>query len=548
MFKYFHCYNSQIWEGQIRNNFINKNAGIRFHHTAGISNASKFNEMAVKGGEFYNIIKELKLPMYIDRLQGGSAITDYKFDKNLIEEYENILGDDFYGMQFHETASNCRNDLIRINKDPNCDWTAEGIKKSIYKNYPYEFLFLEAFRVEEYAQIGPIDDAEKFHKVIDFLYESRSEKYKLLPADSFIFTYKLAFEKGIQRIMPEVGAQTPDTRLQIVYASSLAKSYGRHFGIYYEPWGLHPVTVCNYHCDNMNEWGTDAYGPYESAGENGGSSRSLQKRIHYYAYLSGAEFISEEWGGFNTFKNRFDFELSEYGLVKKRFLDFVEKYPDVGRKITPVAVVIPKELNVLSDIHFDTWCKFPVYGDKKRSLDRIKKTLCDIFSNPTSDMNISDYADYTVSESHSENYSLINSEIPDAIDLVHDDSPNLSDYEYLIDATQKPDFAKKYSNICKSEDLQQILEKTLPCKVEGGLHWMVNKCGDKFYLAIFNNFGIKRTIAEGETVLPDSERTVKVTIKQGRKLNALEGKAVVSLQNDVYNITVSGGDWFFGEF
>ena len=103
---------------------------------------------------------------------------------------------------------------------------------------------------------------------------------------------------------------------------------GKGFGVYYEPW--RGSNVCTF-CGNMNEWGIDENSdfPFRPYGPNGGTSRSLQKRIYLYAYLSNAEYIAEEWGGYNTFNNIENFELSSYGIVKKEFIDFCDKYCDV---------------------------------------------------------------------------------------------------------------------------------------------------------------------------------------------------------------------------
>ena len=51
-----------------------------------------------------------------------------------------------------------------------------------------------------------------------------------------------------------------------------------------------------------------------------------------YSFLSGAEFISEEWGLCNVFENWETFPLSPYGEVKKRFVEFLAKFPAVGKK------------------------------------------------------------------------------------------------------------------------------------------------------------------------------------------------------------------------
>ena len=151
---------------------------------------------------------------------------------------------------------------------------------------------------------------------------------QLLPCDSVMMAPKLEFKLGVKRIMPEIGAQTPRAAIRLSYARGMSRAYKKSFGAYYEPWGGQPFTVCNYNADGENEW--NIHGgefPFESAGSNGGSSRSLQKRLLIYAYLAGAEFVGEEWGGYNTFYDLKDFTLSPYGKTKRLFLRFAEKYP-----------------------------------------------------------------------------------------------------------------------------------------------------------------------------------------------------------------------------
>jgi len=67
--------------------------------------------------------------------------------------------------------------------------------------------------------------------------------------------------------------------------------------------------------------------PFTIQGSNGGSSRSLQERVHLFAWLAGAEFISEEWGLCNTFYDWQDYELTPYGQVKLDFLRLVRRHP-----------------------------------------------------------------------------------------------------------------------------------------------------------------------------------------------------------------------------
>ena len=52
------------------------------------------------------------------------------------------------------------------------------------------------------------------------LFERRMRQCRgqLIPCDSFALSHQLEVRLGARRLMPEIGAQTPDTRVQIAYA------------------------------------------------------------------------------------------------------------------------------------------------------------------------------------------------------------------------------------------------------------------------------------------------------------------------------------------
>ena len=539
MFTYFHSYHPALWEAMVNAGLIDENAGIRFCQSKLIDQSLKFNELAAEGGELHRIVKEKGLPLYIDRLQGGGYIDDYVYDEELLKHYRQLLGEKFLGFQMHEWASNFYNDISKINRDPDCDWSKEGIEKTIYAQFPFPCLFLESQSSEEFAQMGPVNTVEEYYKAAIDLFERRQQQYgALVPCDSYAISYKLALDRGVKDFMPEVGAQTPNVRLQISYARSMAKAYGARFGVYYEPWGGDPFSACCYHKDGENEWGIGKSEdfPYETKGVNGGSSRSLQKRIHLYGYLSGASYIAEEWGGFNTFVDSESFALSEYGQVKKDFLAFVRKYPNVGEKIAPGALVLPKELDIYNVDERQTFCTYQLNPDQQEKLEKIRDQVCKVFVSPTADMQ------------GTEVRNLFNTDMPDAVALVHEDSAGLENYAYLVDLTPAGNVKAKYSNTCEIDEIPELLQKLLPCYVEGGLHWMVNEADDGHYLAIFNHSGVKRTVAEGEYILPGTEKTVTLRINGDYPLQVLEGNAAVEKNESEYRITVPGGDWMFAKF
>jgi hypothetical protein len=353
--------------------------------------------------------------------------------------------------------------------------------------------------------------------------------------------YPFEAKHGATVIMPEVGAQIPDMRLQMCYARGVCRAYGVMLGAYYEPWGGDPFSACSYCEGGKNEW--NMYGgdfPFETAGAKGGSSRSLQFRTYLYAYLSGAEMISEEWGGYNTFLECRDYTLSEYGLVKKRFLDFVDRYPDVGEKLAPIAAVVSNDLLCYEIKPLNDGCLgYPLSDEEKQAQDTLREQVSAIFSRASETLG-----------NNRETRTFANYVVPDAVDMLDEgDGRALEKYEYLIDLTGDPAFSVRHDNVIAPDEVTSRLHDLLPCTVEGDLHYVINRRGtDGYYLTVFNHGGVTRSVSEGERVMPKATRTVCITPKGGRTLRPLEGSDLVSCENGVYTVTLRGGDFFFAAF
>lgn len=103
--KFFHVYDERYLEGLKKNNLLNKDSGFKIQHYFSMANDFKFNKIAQKGSKLHSIIKENQIPFYVDRMAGGGLYHRYHFDKELIDEYIDILGDWFLGFQLHESSS-----------------------------------------------------------------------------------------------------------------------------------------------------------------------------------------------------------------------------------------------------------------------------------------------------------------------------------------------------------------------------------------------------------------------------------------------------------
>ena len=538
MFTYLHAYMPETWDAQVKAGFINKNSGIRFCQNIALDEEKKFNNLAREGGTFYSIVKENGFPVYIDRLQGGTFFEGYNYDFGLVEKYKDMLGDKFLGFQMHEWMSNFLSDTSKVRQVNPKVWDEKNITEVIFREFPFKYLYLEAVSAAEMAEFGNISEISDYLSAMQKLFKRRMDFTGglLIPADSAALALNLEIKQGIKRFMPEVGAQIPNMRLQMAYSRGMSKAYGIPFGIYYEPWGGEPFSAVNYQRDSLNEWNlsNDEF-PFKTAGGNGGSSRSLQKRIHHYAYLSGAQFISEEWGMANTFYDWHDFEITPYGKVKLEFIRFTEKYPDIGEIITPVAIALPASVPYIETaFHFQrgqnslNFSLTEADGAKKDAIyDVLDSLLC---------------ADSGKIGSESELHTLMNYITPDAIDIVHED--RAGNYDYYVNLTGKDEFAKTHTCV-SADEVDGLLRKVLPVDVRGKIHYFVNRTKNGYYLTLMNNTGVYRSVKDGEILAKEADSTVEIDIKSLSSLTKLEGDGDIYYDNGKYYAHVPAGTYMF---
>ena len=139
--------------------------------------------------------------------------------------------------------------------------------------------------------------------------------------------------------------------------------------------------------------------------------------------------------------------------------------------------------------------------------------------------------------------------MPDAVDMLNEyDGKALKNYQFLVDLTGEHDFKEKYPNCISVEEVEEKLHEILPCKVEGGFHYLLNECENGgYYLSIFNQSGVQRTQARGDEILPSATKTAVISLKANGKLLPLEGNKNVEFDNGKYRVTLQGGDWLFAK-
>jgi len=357
--KFFHVYNDDYFEGLEKNGMLNADSGFKIQHVFSMPEERKFNRYAAKGGRLHSLIKAERIPFYVDRIAGGVTYHKYDFDAGLIREYCELLGDWFLGFQLHESASNRRHDWFRIvermdgAKGP---YDAEELKRrsaSRYAVMPDGTLLSDLSQdpPEIYAALRFAERPEEYLAEVRDMFSRRMSEVqgRILPCDSYYMLTGMQDALGMRSFMPEVGCQIPLMRIQTALARGAARASGKTWGAYYECWrevrqngGFYFSMPC-FNSDRSNEWYlTQELHPddFTRDGENGGSSRLLQNRIYYYALMAGADYFSEEWGLNCSYTDMREFTLSDYGRVKKEFINTAREFRGM-KAVTPFALVLP---------------------------------------------------------------------------------------------------------------------------------------------------------------------------------------------------------------
>lgn len=537
--RYYHTYLPEAFEGMLKNGFITKDSGLRLCQNWNTYGTLDFNTFAKIGSELHSLIKNEGLGFYVDRLQGGIEFEDYTPDFALCSEYEQLIGDKFLGFQMHEWASNYLGEFKKLFNARLTEWSLDAITDAYKKLYPNsERLMTESMSAQELFELGAPSTLFHLYKNLDYLFTSRSMKTgcRLITCDSSALGFDYELKNGARNIMAEIGGQTEDARLQISYARGASKAHSKPFGTYYEPWGGRPLEAVRYNSELPSEW--KPYGElnfaYSQGDQNSGSTRSLQRRLLFYSLFAGAEFMSEEWCLNTTFYDWQDFELTPYGKVKKEFLDFASKH-DIGKPLTPAAAVLPKDFMFVNAIHenCDLYMGMPICSDFAKKVRTVRQGLCSIFSNAY-DMQGNEYKEKPDGNA----YVIINSKIPDAVDIIHEDSKTITDYKLLVDLTSNPAFKLAYGNTVSPEDLQKELEKLLPCAVDGNVSYITT---DKRYLLIMNNDGVYYDAQKGEYADQSRKSSAKITFNTKASPATVHGEGVLRLENGEWYIDLPAG-------
>ena len=546
-----HTYTPGVFPALLKSGLWREGDGLKLMHKPGFRPPNDFNTAAAVGSPLERLLKELRCPFYIDRLQGGMGYTNrYPYDPALTRHYRALLGDRFWGFQMHEWASNFNSDRERILAlarkegvrltDP--DEKARFWKRVTEKELP---LFLEAYTAEEYAALPLPETLGGFLRAAEALYAlcARETEGLLLPADSYFMAPRTELKYGAKRLTPEMGWQIPELRIQTAYTRGMARAAGVPWGVYYECWQRtngEALSIPYSLRTGQDEWqedllhrGCGADLPFERR-EHGGSSLSLMARAWRYAYFSGAASFAEEYGVCNTFRSLEDATLSPYGETKREFLRFAEAFPDLGEPYTPMAVVLPADLPML-DVSLDgRYLGWPVSDPAcpapARDPAKFKARLAAVFG--------------TRGKYGEHSHVLRPGGLPGVFDIVHADMTRALDrYDHFIDLTGDPAFAKTRSAVTP-EEADRILDGLLPCRIGGGIFTAYNRARGCWYVLAMNNDGISHDGFLPDVKHPEATAAAPVRLRTpGKKIEKAAGDGTLALDGADAQIRLEAGAW-----
>ena len=537
--KFFHVYNDDCFIGLEKNDLINKDTGFKIQHCFAVPSHRLFNNYAAKGTRLHDLIKSEKIPFYVDRIAGGITWYPYAFDKELIREYREILGDWFLGIQLHECGSNLRGNWSSVRDLGYGDgpYDVKVLDKAflnVHKVTP-DGKYLHSLTQEGIEYFASRKYAATHEEFLDEFREIMRRRMadtdgNILPCDSFYLAPKIQDELGMRTFMPEVGCQIPLMCAAVALARGMAKATGKTWGTYYECWRKTPgygYTMPCFNSDSINEWYLTQEShsdDFTTHGHNGGSSRLLQNRIYYYSLMAGADYMAEEWGLNCSYTDMNTFELSEYGEVKKKFINNALRFRGIKATV-PFALVIPGRY-ACYEIN-RTILRSPIGENRGIYMNTpLNKEDAEYFGH-IEDLTKLFFAYQERVEGENEDHTITNTRFGDVVDIIYDDASDeaLSRYEYLIDASPDGAFARSKTGggfkILESGDvaaltakLPELIKETMPCYVDA-LQWQVSTDENGVrYLSIFNNSGNERDLKLGDIIHHEADRTVTVTFKE----------------------------------
>ena len=474
-------------------------------------------------------------PYYIDRITGGMPFQSLQGIGQIAAQ----LKDDpnFLGFQAHEWGNSPTHDYHRIQHlilNEGKELKAESFSPFESRTQsPYFSGGDYSIYHDLYQELTTQADVENF--LADYFRKLIAlTDGQLISVTGHGQLHHAALRLGARNVMAEIGNQVPLTAFQIACARGAARQHNKPFGAYYETWGGSP-TGCVCATDFSPWWPMeptisskmDGY----NIGREHGSSRSLQRRLLYYAWLSGAAWWSEEWGAENYFSDWTDYPLTEYGRVVQEFQNATRNISNL-KPVVPVVLVTPPD-NFGIDIRYVAG-----YSDKLWSIAaadgfhaKLRQFVKTFFATQSG-------------TAGKDAQNLTPSPFIGCFDVLDTDAPAecLANYEAVVYFDEDQAAAGATSLLFSdSSPIKDAISKALPWQVDGRVGVAQARANGRYLIGVFNNLGVRKT-TDGESTDPAAAQTATVTGTTAGFQTVVGESFVSKVGTDQLELTIPSGE------
>jgi len=479
---------------------------------------------------------------YIDRITGGMPYQPL----DGIEEIAAVLKDDphFLGFQVHEWGNSPLADYHRIRKH----LISKGLplEEEHFRRYEgrTEFPFFSGGNFETYKRLyRPLKSKADVEAYLEayFRHIVKRTAGQVMSVTGHVQLHHTALRLGAKNVMPELGNQVPLTALQIACARGAARQYRKPFGVYYETWGGKPFGCIR--ATKSSPWfATDeqmvALTKTWQIGPQYGSGRSLQRRLLFFAWLSGASYWAEEWGPENYFSDWKDYALTDYGRVTKTFLDVSGQFGRI-EPVVPAAIVTPPGTFGIDVCYVGRGRTTQYHMVPPDAFHRrLREFAAELFASRPRQRGADDYNltpspwigcfDVLSAEACSElleTYGLLV-----YFDRKQADAANVAKGKVVVFEDPTRDARR-----CK-----EALRRLLPIHIEGEVGCALARARGRYLLGVFNSLGVTKTEA-GERLDPKATRMVIVHGPSNGVDSPFGGEYITKTQADTVTLRLPAG-------
>jgi hypothetical protein len=133
--------------------------------------------------------------------------------------------------------------------------------------------------------------------------------------------------------------------------------------------------------------------------------------------------------------------------------------------------------------------------------------------------------------------------LPGVCDIVYEDTPDLSKYDYFIDLTSGGAFAKAHRNVVSPEETDALLDELLPCRAGGGLFAAYNRTASGWLVLVMNNDGIRHDRFLPDEKIKEAAVHTALAVKPGLTVQKAEGNGALKQDGNAYTLALDAGDW-----